>query len=140
MGNIHSKTKTASLRREAEELLKKGTLISGSQQSLADMEKLVHELAVHQIELELQNEELILAKEQTEITAKKYTELFEYAPSGYFSLSNGGTIVELNLTGSQMLGKDRSYLLSKRFGMFVTIRSHDSISMHNQVDLSNTID
>jgi len=83
--------------------------------------RLVHELEVHQIELELQNEELFLAKEKAaELATEKYAELYDFAPSGYFTLSRSGDIVELNLCGSQMLGKERVLLKKRRFGFFVS--------------------
>jgi PAS domain-containing protein len=67
--------------------------------------KLIHELEVHQIELELQNEELLLAKQQADSAIQKYTELYDFSPSGYFTLSREGIIIDANLTGSTMLGK-----------------------------------
>jgi len=83
--------------------------------------KLVHELEVHQIELELQNEELFRAKEKAaELATEKYAELYDFAPTGYFTLSKSGDIVELNLCGSQMLGKERSLLKKRRFAFFVS--------------------
>ena len=102
-----NKSAPAILRQKAEELLKKKPLKTGSQLSEAEMLKLIHELEVHQIELEMQNEELMLANEQAEFATKKYTELYDFAPSGYFTLSKEGKIIELNLCGSQMLGKER---------------------------------
>src|SRR5664279_4931554 len=84
------------------------------------MQKLVHELGVHQIELELQNEELTLAKEKAEVASKKYVELYDSAPSGYFTLTKSGEIIELNLSGAMMLGKERSRLKNGLFGFFVS--------------------
>jgi PAS domain-containing protein len=78
--------------------------------------KLIHELEVHQIELEMQNEELLLAKEQAEQAIEKYTKLYDYAPSGYFTLSQDGKVTEANLTGAHMLGKMRSSILNSQFG------------------------
>jgi len=82
--------------------------------------KLIHELEVHEIELEMQNEELILARSAALDSADRYTELFDFAPSGYFILSRDGRIIEANLSGSKMLEKDRSKLKNNRFGFFVT--------------------
>ncbi len=82
--------------------------------------KLIYELEVHQLELELQNKELVLAKEQVEIAAEKYTELYDFSPAGYFTLSKVGDIVELNLYGSKLLGKERSLLINSRFNLFVS--------------------
>jgi PAS domain-containing protein len=80
--------------------------------------KLIHELEVHQIELEM-NEELLLAKEQAEQAIEKYTKLYDYAPSGYFTLSQDGKVTEANLTGAHMLGKMRSSILNSQFGFFL---------------------
>lgn len=82
--------------------------------------KLIHELKAHQIELEMQKEELILAKEQAEIATRKYTELYDFAPSGYFTLTKLGEIIQLNVTGSKLLQKERSQLINTQFGFFIS--------------------
>ena len=113
----------AKLRLEAEEMINRMSPVKSalsSWMSEPDALKLIHELQVHQIELELQNEELRLAKEQSEIAINEYSELFEFAPSGYFILSETGKIIELNLNGSQMLGKGRQYLKNSPFIFFVS--------------------
>jgi PAS domain S-box-containing protein len=96
--------------------------------SKVEILKLFHESQVYQIELEMQNEELLRAKEQAEFEAEKYLELYDSSPSGYFTLSREGKIVELNLTGAQMLGKERAKLKNSKFGFFV---SPGSISFFN---------
>jgi PAS domain S-box-containing protein len=113
------------LRQKAEALLKNEQ--AGSQLSFADTLKLIHELEVYQIELELQNTELMFANEQAEkakIKAEKaaeaYAELFDFAPSGYFTLSNNGEIFTINLCGSQMLGKERDILIKSHLNFFVS--------------------
>ena len=75
---------------------------------------------MHQIELEMQNEELLLAKEQAELATEKYTELYDFSPSGYLILTEQGKVLEINLTGSRMLGKERSKLINSQFGFFVS--------------------
>lgn len=107
------------LRRKAERILKNKSSKVNLAPTEADLLRLVHELEVHQIELELQNEELILARERSESIAQKYTSLYDFAPIGYFTLSIEGKILELNLIGSKMLGKDRSSLKNKPFGRFI---------------------
>jgi signal transduction histidine kinase len=104
------------LRQKAEQKLTNGTCNPTSE---ADMMKLVHELEVYQVELEMQNEELVLAKEKAEFAEKKYTELYDFAPSGYLSLSKKGEIAELNFMAARMLGKERSLLLNKMFQGFI---------------------
>jgi len=102
------------------ELLKLKPSAPGSSHSEADVLKIIHELEVHQIELELQNQELVLAKERAaELAAEKYTELYDFAPSGYFELSREGNILDVNLYGSQMLGKERSLLKNNPFDFYL---------------------
>ena len=118
------------LRQKAEELLKEKQSASFFKQlkrsvkdlDLTDVEtqRVIYELEVHQIELELQNWELQQAKEQIEVLANKYTQLYDFSPAGYFTLSKDGEIFDLNLYGSQMLGKDRIKLKNSRFGFFVS--------------------
>ena len=110
----------ANLRQKAEDLLKKKFIKATSILSEAETLKVIHELQVHQIELELMNEELILAKEQAEIASEKYRELYDFSPTGYFMLSSNGEILESNLYGAQLLEIDRSALKTHRFGTFVS--------------------
>ncbi len=114
-------TDPAILRQKAEELLNKKPLKPRPPLSEFEALKLVHELEVHQIELEMQNEELLRVKvNAAELAAEKYAELYEFAPSGYFTLSGEGEIVELNQRMAKMLGKERSRLLKNKFGLFVS--------------------
>jgi len=114
------KSEAEILRQKAEELIGKKPLESGSKLSEADALRLIHELEVHRVELELQNEELAEAKEQAENNAEKYTELYDFAPLGYFTLSKEGKIIELNFSGGKMLGQERSLLKNKIFRFFVS--------------------
>lgn len=115
-----NKSSASTLRQKAEELLKERRLEAVLQHSKDQTQELIDELEVHQIEMELQNKELSLAKEQAELAAQKYTELYDFAPSGYFTLSNKGEIIALNLCGSQMLGNERSRLKNCMFSFFVS--------------------
>jgi PAS domain-containing protein len=108
------------LRQKAEEQLKQKQKDAASQEKETDMKKLLHELQVHQIELEMQNEELRQAYETTEAALKKYTMLFDLAPVGYFSLDQDGTICELNFTGADILGERRFSLIDSNFKLFVS--------------------
>ncbi|MDO9554930.1 PAS domain-containing sensor histidine kinase [Rhodonellum sp.] len=103
----------------AEEILQKKTPKINSLPTEADAIRLIHELEVYQIELELQNEELKLAKLQSEGIAQKYTSLYDFAPIGYFTLSNKGIILEMNLSGAKMLGKTRSALKNTPFYRYI---------------------
>ncbi|KAF0128695.1 MAG: Diguanylate cyclase/phosphodiesterase [Bacteroidetes bacterium] len=112
-------TDAARLRQKAEEKLNQQKPETKKMVNETDLLKLIHELEVHQIELEMQNEELVIAKEKAEQAEEKYQELYDFAPSGYFTLSHQGVIVEMNLRGAQMLGKERSLLRNSNFGFFV---------------------
>ena len=120
MENAGKMATAAILRQKAEDLLIEKPLKSGSPLSEADTLKLIHELQVHQIELELQNEELLLANSAARDAAEKYTELYDSAPSGYFTISQKDEILELNICGSQMLGKERARLKNSRLGLFIS--------------------
>jgi len=111
------------LRQQAEKALHNRRSESGSQLLEADYLKLIHELEVHQIELEMQNEELIHTRSEAIEYAEKYIDLYDFAPVGYFTISKAGTIIELNLRGCQMLGKERSYLLNNPFGSFCSFET-----------------
>ncbi|MEI7981200.1 MAG: PAS domain-containing protein, partial [Bacteroidota bacterium] len=116
----HNKSEAEILRQKAEALLKRKSSKTVSSLSEAETLKLIHELEVHQIELEMQNDELSQAKKSVELAAENYKELYDFAPSGYFSLSPGCKIIKINLAGAQMLGKERSLLTNHRFDIFVS--------------------
>lgn len=123
MDKTEKKTFSKTLRQKAEEFMQNKQPENYPQLSEADTLKLIHELQVHQVELELQNEELLLAKEKAEQAIDKYTELYDFAPTGYFTLTENSDIIELNLTGAALLGKERSKLSGCNFGLFVTKES-----------------
>ena len=90
----------------------------------ADTLRLVHELEVHQVELEMQNEELTRARAELEKALVQYTDLYDFAPVGYILLGGDGRIRQINLGGASLLGMDRSNLIGKRLGGFVSDESH----------------
>jgi signal transduction histidine kinase len=120
MNNSNKQSKASLLRQQAEDILKKKSLKTGSPLSEIETLKLIHELEVHQIELEMQNDELVLANSMAQEAAEKYSELYDFAPSVFFTLSQEGKIIELNLSGAKMLGKERFYLKNSQFGFFVS--------------------
>ncbi len=122
-------TDTQLLRLNAEEKLKKQSKRAGTKVLESDTKKLLHELQVHQIELEMQNEELRQANERAEEALRKYTLLYDFAPMGYFTLESDGSISELNFTGAEMLGDKRFSLLNSNFKLFV---SESSKSVFNK--------
>ncbi|HWQ67848.1 MAG TPA: PAS domain S-box protein [Methanospirillum sp.] len=88
-------------------------------------EEIIHELRVQQIELEIQNEELTEAHLDLEVSKDRYINLYDFAPVGYFTLTDKGLISEINLTGAAMLGGIRRDIIQVRFRTFVTANDHD---------------
>ena len=84
-----------------------------------DLDKLVHELLVHQVELEMQNEELRGAQEQIAKSRNAYADLYDFSPVGYLTFNGDALIIGLNLTGAALLGVERQKLLRRRFRQFV---------------------
>ena len=117
------------LRRRAEEKLstKKEKAATTSSKN-ADIQRLVHELQVHQIELEMQNEELVRSKLELESTLSQYAELYAFAPVGYFTLTRDGSIRRVNLTGAKLLGLGLTDLIKRRFHVFISPQSRKSFS------------
>jgi nitrogen fixation negative regulator NifL len=110
---------TAALRRRAEERLERQRPAGGRQTTAVETARLVHELQVHQIELEMQNEELRQAHAQVETLLAQYTDLYDFAPTGYMTLDREGTIQLVNVTGARLFGVERSRLVNRRFGLLV---------------------
>ena len=92
-------------------------------QTEAETKRLLHELQVHQVELEMQNVELEGARNRIEIQLETYTDLYDFAPVGYYSVDEEGLIMETNLTGAALLGVERARLIRRRFLSFVTPNS-----------------
>jgi PAS domain S-box-containing protein len=111
------------LRRRAEDRLKEKSSKSpqaAGRRTAEDSRRLVHELQVHQIELELQNEELQESRAELEVTAKAHSDLYDFAPIGYLTLDHHGAIQKVNLTGARLLGLERSRLVGTRLGLLVS--------------------
>jgi PAS domain S-box-containing protein len=106
------------LRRRAEERLHAGSTEDAAPTETEAL-RLLHELQVHQIELEMQNEDLRQSRADVEAGLERYTELYDFAPVGYLTLGRDGAIRQLNLTAARMLEADRVRLQGRRFGVFV---------------------
>jgi PAS domain S-box-containing protein len=111
----------ALLRRRAEERLRKRERPERDRPRTGDAtQRLLHELQVHQIELEMQNEELMLSRAEMEASLDRYSELYDFAPVGYFTLDPAAKILQVNLTGARLLGMERAQLVNTRFELFVS--------------------
>ena len=88
-------------------------------------EELLHELQVHEIEMDMQNDELRRAQLALEESRDRYLDLYEFAPVGYFTLVDKAQISEVNLTGATLLGKERKKMLQHPFARFVTDADRD---------------
>jgi len=119
------------LRRQAEKrLLKRDADLANI--PLKDINELIHELEVHQIELEMQNEELRQAQMDMEAERDKYTDLYNFAPVGYFSISEKGLILDANLMGTTMLGVERGKLTGRYFSQFISKDDQDVFYLHRR--------
>ncbi len=113
------KRESIDLRRRAEERLGRPPAPSANE---TEAQRLVHELRVHQIELELQNEELRASRLEVEAALERYTQLFDFAPRGYFVVAADGVIRSVNFAGARLLGMERGRLTGKRLRPFVAER------------------
>jgi PAS domain S-box-containing protein len=109
----------SALRRRAEEQLQKKGPKDQTPATEAESQRLIHELQVHQIELELQNAELKEARNEAEAALAKCDDLFHFAPVGYFNLDRNRTIIDVNFAGANLLGLKRSMLIGRNFEVFV---------------------
>jgi PAS domain S-box-containing protein len=120
---INAREKHTELRQRAEKLLKEK---NGKQvMSTDEIIKLSQELAVHQIELEMQAEEFRRAQVDLEKSRDKYIELFDFAPLGHFTLNGNNIITEANLAVARLLNTERSSLIKSKFTKFIAPESQD---------------
>jgi len=121
----HFENRLQQLREEAEVSLNQSQTTA---RAISAKDKLLHELQVHQIELEIQNEQLRQSQLALEDARDRYIDLYEFSPVGYLSISTDGLICEINLKASDMLGVERNKLIQKRLALFIT--NHDKDRWH----------
>ncbi|MEI8386182.1 MAG: PAS domain S-box protein [Verrucomicrobiota bacterium] len=124
---------TASLRQRAEKLFRE--TLDQSQDHLdglspETLRSALHELRVHQIELEMQNEELLRVQGDLDGSRVRYFDLYDLAPVGYCTLSEHGLILEANLTAATLLGAARGTLVTKSFSSFIAKEEQDVYYLH----------
>ena len=131
MNTQNDETATSDLRQHAENVVQK----KGRSNSLSevDVRSLCHELEVHQIELELQNEELLRVQAKLVESEEKYRDLYEFAPIGYLTLESNGEIREANLTAASLFGTERANLMNNRFQAYLdrgSLQAFDAFCRH----------
>lgn len=117
----------AELRRRAEALLQAKTT-QADPATGDETQRLLHEVQVHQIELEMQNAELRQARDAAEKALAKYADLYDFAPVGYVTLDLDGVIRAANLTSAKLLGIDRSRLVGRRFDLLVAMETRPAFA------------
>ncbi|EGV20361.1 PAS domain S-box protein [Thiocapsa marina] len=95
-----------------------------------ELTRLVHDLQVHQIELEQQNRELLAVRAVLEESRERYADLYDFAPVGYLSIDAAGRIQDINLTGAKLLGQSRNALINRAFSGFLRPEDRARLNGH----------
>jgi PAS domain S-box-containing protein len=122
--------KTARLRRLAEERSRESATEIARTMAEQDYQGLVHELQVHQIELEMQNEELRMAQGQLSESLAKYSDLYDLAPVGYLTSNREGLILEVNLTFAGQLGVEKGRLIGTPLWLYIAAQDRGKFRSH----------
>jgi len=127
-----TKNKYTELRKHAEQVLKNRPDFKHISEKIPEEQILNHiqELRLYQVELEIQNEELCKALVELEKLRDKYSDLYDFAPVGYFTISNKGLILAANLTAASLLGIERRRLIGKRFSSFISKDTQSTYYKH----------
>ncbi|MDM8527887.1 EAL domain-containing protein [Anaerolineales bacterium HSG24] len=104
-----------------------------SHPAIENVRSIIHELHVHQIELEIQNETLRQTQQQLEKNRDKYADLYDFAPIGYFTLDYTGLILEANLTGANKLEQPRYQLIKRLLSTFIIKDDQDKFYAYRQL-------
>jgi PAS domain S-box-containing protein len=138
----NDKNENADVRKKAEDLFNKGNKnLTGNFEGLSEetVKELFHELRVHQIELEMQNDELRKTRDSLEISRAKYFDLYDLAPVGYLTLDNKGVILEANLTSAHILGLPRENLVNQPFSRFINNENFNIYFTNQKLLLENKV-
>lgn len=124
-----------SLYEKAEKILqlKEETRVNSDKKySLLEMQEICHDLEVHEIELEMQNEELIHTYQELDNSNKRYFDFYNLAPVGYLTLSEEGLVIEDNLTASTLLGISTQILIQKPVSHFILQEDQDIYYLYSK--------
>lgn len=134
-GAAPASTSKLALRQQAEEIIREKVASSGGKKDASlpdDVRQTLYELQVHQIELEMQNEELRDTQQKLDASRARYFDLFDLAPVGYCTVSEQGLIVEANIAAAALLGVARSELVGQRFSRFILTTSQDTFYLYRK--------
>ncbi len=123
--NPAAQTTEKTLREKAKERLQTLQNMDIAHLGPEEAQGLIHELQVHQIELEIQNDELRRTQEALEVSQGRYIDLYDFAPVGYLSVSKKGLILKANLTAATLFGVSRSEILKKPLSRFILPEDQD---------------
>ncbi len=130
--HIEKEKVTSVLRKKAEKKLHQLNTTLPHELTASDSLNLIQELQVHQIELEMQNEELRKTQEKLEKSRATYADLYDFAPVGYFTFEKNGEILQANLTGAGLLGTERCALINTLFSQFISKDYQDEFFLHRR--------
>ncbi len=119
------------LKKQAQEFIKKNPSAIENTPSM-DIRQLVEDLQIHQIELEMQNEELRRLQQDLEKERDKYSDLYDFSPVSYFTINEKGIILEANLTAAAMVGVERELLIDRPFSDFIVREDQDVFYLHRR--------
>ncbi len=128
----HAAERKAALRNQAEEQALAMEQITQLPHTPEEIQRIVHELHVHQIELEMQNEELRTAQARIEAGRVRYFNLYDMAPVGYCTVSEQGLFLEANLTAATLLSVARSDLVKQPISRFILKEDQDIYYLHKR--------
>lgn len=97
-----------------------------------NLPQIIEELQIHQVELEIQNEELRHAQNELQREKRKFLDLYHSAPVAYFTFDPNGLIMEVNITGAKLLNQSRQILLQKPLAIYLSRNSHETFAIHRQ--------
>lgn len=130
-------TSSQTFRQRAEEKAHRDELKVLQTLSVNETQQMLHELRVHQIELEMQNEELRRTQHELDDSLNRYFNLYDLAPVGYLTLSEEGLIQEANLTATTMLGLERKNVLKKPISQFIVPEDQDNFYLQRKKIFAN---
>jgi PAS domain S-box-containing protein len=130
MKKNNEKTDASKKLQDRAKVFLKNTPSSLDEIASGDVHELIENLKIHQIELEMQNDELRRIQAKFEFSKRRYIELFDFAPVGYVTMNPRGIILEINLTAADLLGFPRNQLISKNLCLFVFPDFQDIFYIH----------